>query len=316
MDVLQKHYEVELSEQPDFILCSMFGLGFYEYARYDCVRIFFSGENYSPDFTAVDYAMGFDRMEYPGRFLRVPEFFVDIRRLGAGLMRPTPEQAQRMLREEKSEFCNFIYGDSDAIPQREGLFRCLDAKKAVVSAGSWLNNQDGFKVEMLTTKAAYQKKFRFTIAVESCSMPGFVTEKITDAYLANSIPIYYGDPTVSEIFDERSFVNAHRYPDMEAAAQEVMRIEQDEQRMIEMLCAPVFKQEGYLEKLCADFENFLCGIFDQDPAQAIRRARNGQPKVHNDYLKFTSKLLASKHYRNYIVRKSYINKYLPWIKCE
>ncbi len=175
LDVLKKRYHVELVENPDFIICSMFGNGFYEYARYDCVRIFFSGENYSPDFTAVDYAMGYDKMSYPGRFLRIPEFYVDIRRLRA-LTRPTLKQAKELIK-EKTEFCNFIYGDSDAIPQREGLYRSIDQRKAVSSAGSWLNNQDGFTVDMLTTKSDYQKNSAFRLQLKVAACRGLLQRK-------------------------------------------------------------------------------------------------------------------------------------------
>ncbi len=147
-------------------------------------------------------------------------------------------------------------------------------------------------------------------------MPGFVTEKITDAFIANTIPVYFGDPTIGEIFNEKAFVNGHQFTSVEEIADEVMRIEKDTECMAEMLSEPIFREENYLSRLDDEFEDFLTYIFDQEPCNAFRRARNGQPKVHSEYLKFTSRVLSSKKYRNYVVRKSYINKYFPWIKYE
>ena len=40
-------------------------------------------------------------------------------------------------------------------------------------------------------------------------MPGYVTEKIVNAFLAGSIPIYWGSRAVLEIFNPESFIYAN-----------------------------------------------------------------------------------------------------------
>ena len=47
--VLEKKYKVVISEQPDYVISSVFSKP-YEECNYDCVRIHINGENYTPDF--------------------------------------------------------------------------------------------------------------------------------------------------------------------------------------------------------------------------------------------------------------------------
>ena len=43
--LLRKHFEVEISDNPDYIFYSL--IGNKDYLNYDCVRIFYTGENWS-----------------------------------------------------------------------------------------------------------------------------------------------------------------------------------------------------------------------------------------------------------------------------
>ena len=285
LDVLNKRYHIEQTDTPDYLISSIFGVGFYEYVLYPCVRIFFSGENYSPDFNLVDYAMSYNPMEYSERYRYIPEFYVDIRRLLHRLSnRPSYEEALALI-SEKEEFCNFIYGDSKCCFERAAVFKALDSRKHVLSAGKWMNNtENGFTVDMLSTKDGLQRRCRFTIAVESYPHEGFVTEKLTDAFLANTIPIYYGDPNVAKMFNPKAFINVRDFDSMEELADEIVRLDGSPEEMAKMLSEPVFVDERYLEKLHGDFETFVKSIFDKQPDEAIKRAINGQPEVHQKYI--------------------------------
>jgi len=56
--MLSKYYELELTkDKPDFLLYSCFG---YDYLKYNCIRIFYAGENVRPNFDECDYAFSFD----------------------------------------------------------------------------------------------------------------------------------------------------------------------------------------------------------------------------------------------------------------
>ena len=48
-------------EKPDFVLCGTFG---FDFLKYDCCRIQFSGEDSWPDLNLYDYAMGFEVLDF------------------------------------------------------------------------------------------------------------------------------------------------------------------------------------------------------------------------------------------------------------
>lgn len=48
--------------------------------------------------------------------------------------------------------------------------------------------------------------YRFCIAIENCSVAGYFSEKIIDCFLCGVVPIYWGDPEIGKVFDERGIV--------------------------------------------------------------------------------------------------------------
>jgi len=48
--------------------------------------------------------------------------------------------------------------------------------------------------------------YRFTIAIENSSLPHYWTEKITDAFMAYSVPLYFGAPNIGDYFPEGSYI--------------------------------------------------------------------------------------------------------------
>ena len=62
-NILKRHFQIEISEKPDFVICSNRGKAF-EYMKYDCPRMMSMGENLSPDFTVFDYCIGFDHLSF------------------------------------------------------------------------------------------------------------------------------------------------------------------------------------------------------------------------------------------------------------
>jgi hypothetical protein len=49
------------------------------------------------------------------------------------------------------------------------------------------------------------KDYMYVIVIENCKYPNYFTDKIIDCFAAGCIPIYWGDPKIKEIFDERGF---------------------------------------------------------------------------------------------------------------
>jgi Glycosyltransferase family 10 (fucosyltransferase) C-term len=49
--------------------------------------------------------------------------------------------------------------------------------------------------------------YRYSIAIENTSAPWYFTEKITDCFLAYTVPVYYGCKNIGKYFPEKSFIN-------------------------------------------------------------------------------------------------------------
>ena len=64
--ILKQLYDIELSDEPDYIICTIFGEK-YQYCKFPQVRIMYEGENYAPDFNLVDYAISRYKIDYADR---------------------------------------------------------------------------------------------------------------------------------------------------------------------------------------------------------------------------------------------------------
>jgi hypothetical protein len=101
------------------------------------------------------------------------------------------------------------------VPYREAFFKQLSKYKKVDAPGRSMNNMPGidtqYNGDMWEVKRQFLSPYKFTIAFENDIFPGYQTEKLYDAMLAGSIPIYCGDPFVGDIFNPKSFINADEY---------------------------------------------------------------------------------------------------------
>lgn len=282
--MLSKHFNVIISDDPDFLICSNRGTPF-EYMKYDCVRIMFMGENLSPDFTVFDYCIGFDFLEFGDRYFRLPfGLYFD----NAKPWIPekiTREQAEEILKQKKY-FCNFIYGHQSSHGMREKLFKELEKYKSVVSPGSYLNNVNGSKKRCSwQEKNSYVKFSKFTIAGDSIHYPGFVTEKIVDPFRYHSIPIYYGSTKIYEDFNKDAFVCCEDEEDIERVIEQVMYLDTHDDAYIDMLMQQPLITEDYTQKKYKQLEEFLFHIFSQDVDKAFRRVKYFCAEQHESYLR-------------------------------
>jgi hypothetical protein len=50
------------------------------------------------------------------------------------------------------------------------------------------------------------RDYQFQIVIENAEIPGWFTEKLIDCFVTGTIPIYWGDPTISQIFDTTGMI--------------------------------------------------------------------------------------------------------------
>jgi hypothetical protein len=65
------------------------------------------------------------------------------------------------------------------------------------------NNIDifGSGYNPIDNKITSLKEYKYQIVIENASISGYFTEKIIDCFVTGTIPIYYGDPNIGDIFN-------------------------------------------------------------------------------------------------------------------
>ena len=59
--------------------------------------------------------------------------------------------------------------------------------------------------------------FRYSIVIENSAEPGYFTEKIVDALICRTIPIYWGAPDIEDFFDPTGMIVCRDLSELRAA---------------------------------------------------------------------------------------------------
>jgi alpha(1,3/1,4) fucosyltransferase len=224
---LSTHFEIELSDDPDFLIYSNFG---YKYLNYNCVKIFYTGENIRPNYYECDFALSSDFSQRNNHF-RLPLYGIWDGLEPERLLQPTRDD----ILSQKTSFCCMLVSNAQA-KERIRFFHKLSKYKKVDSGGRYLNNIGA----PVADKISFMEPYKFTIAFENSSYPGYVTEKIYQPMFMQTIPIYWGSPNIGRDFNTDSFVNWHDYGSDEAVIERIIELDQNDDLYLAMLSEPWF----------------------------------------------------------------------------
>lgn len=292
LNFLLSEYDIIIDkENPDYLFYSCFG---YEHLRYNrCIKIFYCGENLIPDLNLCDYAVSLSEIQCGDRTLT--------NRLYGWRNNYHPDLDTEKLLNRK--FCNFVYSNNwCADPFREKIFNALSKYKRVDAGGGFLNNMG----EKVKDKHLFLKEYKFTLAIENSSQPGYVTEKIFDPFRAQSLPIYWGSLSISSNIRSNSFVNLMDFLTIEDMVEEIIRLDNDDAAYLEKITTPFWPYgNGFMDYYNGEREKqlvFFRNIFDQPLSKAYRRTEYGfvqnrikeliiEKKISGPLKKFVKKIL-------------------------
>lgn len=227
-NLLIKEFDVEISNNPDYLFFSIFGSS---HQNYKCKKIFYTGENIAPPLGYCDYSFSFDNLE-DDRNYRLPHYL-----LYDGYYDLVNKKVDESLLNRK--FCSFVVSNGNCI-ERNNFFHKLSKYKKVDSGGRYLNNI-GLPV---IDKRKFQSEYKFAITFENNTYrPGFewyITEKAFEAMCVNSIPIYRGGSKINEDFNSKSFINYHDFVSEEDMIEYIIELDRNDDRYMEMLSKPWF----------------------------------------------------------------------------
>ena len=296
---LEVYYTVILDSEPDYLFYSLNGTENLKYNN--CIKIYFSGENDVPDFNLCDYAIAFHHITFEDRYLRLPLYalykcFEDVTDAEIDF-NDIPKLLDR-------KFCSFVVSNSTgADPIREQFFKKLSEYKKVDSGGRFLNNIG----QPVSDKLEFIKDYKFTLAFENSTSPGYTTEKLIEPMAVSSIPIYWGNPVVHLDFNKKSFVCVNDFESVDEAIREIIRLDTDDEAYIQMLSESYFNQGHKNHKEWVEsFDSFICNIVNQPIENAKRNTEYGYAK-HYRKRKYIVEKICSIPGLKYIIRKlSYV----------
>lgn len=269
MDILTHHFDVELSENADYVF-----IGSNEPTKQVLksggkIFIFSPGEAIAPDFNLFDYAIGFDDLRLGDRYLRHLFFPYSMQR---------GEDAKTLTEYTNRKFCNFIYQNPNAHPARDAFFKLLSfSYKPVDSIGKHLRNVEG-SIEprdgnWYQGSIDAKSKYKFSIAFENACHRGYTTEKIISSFQARTIPIYWGNPDVAKDLNPEAFINCHDFSSFDEVVNEVRRLDTDDDACLQMINSPKgpLMEDRFYEEQRSKLEFFLLGVLSQPVDMARRR---------------------------------------------
>lgn len=241
LSLLSERYEIDNDdENPEFLIFGdrNFGESNLRFSKNSVTKIFYTGENQRPEHYDCHYAISFDHNYNPWHY-RLPLFVIYLWALKN--IHKTKYGKNYLFKPEikpKSAFATFVV-QNPGCKERNTFFHKLNAIKKVDSGGPLYNNigknLDGeeSKIDFLSTR-------KFNICFESMSYPGYCTEKILHAFLAGTVPIYWGSTTIEADFNRDSFINVHNFQSQEQAIDYIMKIDEDDNLYNSIVNAPKF----------------------------------------------------------------------------
>jgi alpha(1,3/1,4) fucosyltransferase len=189
---------------PDIIVFGPYGYDLPRPGRH--LRVGYICENYIYDGPQCDFVFSVaeqKRSDIPSARIQWHGF--DPQRL----VKPADADVEQFLA-NKTRFCNFVY--SNRVPYREEIFKRLSRYKRVDAPGTSMRNMGSIDEPAVCgesrweTKRRFLAQYKFTLALENEIFPGYQTEKLYDAMIANSLPVYVGNPHLSILFDPLSMI--------------------------------------------------------------------------------------------------------------
>ncbi len=260
--ILSQRYAIALHQNPnepsDLVFGNPLGSARKILSYQNAKRVFYTGENESPNFNLFDYAIGFDdELDFRDRYLRMPLYYDRLHHKAESVndttapykLQPdslyTLKKPTHCFEKNHPNLCAVVNGKTDPLkrgfasfvasnpnaPKRNAFYDALNSIEPVTGGGS-VKNTLGYNVK---NKSEFLSQYKFNLCFENSQGYGYVTEKIIDAYFSHTIPIYWGSPSVAKDFNPKSFVNVHDFKNFDEAIDYVRYLHTHPNAYLDML---------------------------------------------------------------------------------
>ena len=222
-------------------------------------KIWFSGENKRPDLTnGFDVYLGFDVDNFIPGHLHLPLWVINLNWFGLNNTNERTSgfstdfellKSRKVLEQEleKRKFCCVFINNPEEV--RMGMIQELSKIGEVDVFGA-------VSGKIVSDKVSLGKEYRFILAFENAIYPGYVTEKLLEAYETTAFPLYWGIDR-DQYFNPASYLNLFDYETFASFVEEVSRLNNNLTELASRINQPLLLKTFDLDKLVKSMRELL-----------------------------------------------------------
>jgi hypothetical protein len=212
------------------------------------VNIFYTGENERPPFGDWDAYLSFDLDDYDRRNAYLPLWWctctdLDGKRIAPYLGKPLKIEEMLITRqsslENREKFCVAFIGK--AYPFRLQALARLSNYKNVDIYGAIARKPAKDKFDI-------SQKYKFVFCFENDLFPGYVTEKVMEAWATGAIPLYWGDDP-SGYINPKAIINLKDFKTFEGFLNRVSEVDNNPLIWKEIASQPILTRKPDLTQV-------------------------------------------------------------------
>jgi GR25 family glycosyltransferase involved in LPS biosynthesis len=166
----------------------------------------------------------------------------------------------------KTKFCICIISNENASFRKEFVMELMKYKHVDCYGKLFKNTYN----DIIDTTSWYNphimdiiKDYKFMICMENTQVTNYWTEKIINGYIGNTIPIYWGDPNICDIFNTKSFIDINTLG-IENGIQIIKTIDNNHMIYEDMFKSPLVTENLYDEQYDMNYYNkYMNNIFSK-----------------------------------------------------
>jgi hypothetical protein len=263
IDKIGQKFNIKYDENnPDYLIYNVFGNDHLNTKYNNSIKIAIITENRYPDLIDADYALGFAHINYLDRYFKFP-----ILTENTFNIKYVQNIRKTVLSNLRKKFCAAVISNYlDVNNMRIKFINELSKYKKVDMGGKYNNNIGG----PVKNKIEFFSSYKFSIAMENNEGDGYTTEKIFQSFTSGTIPIYYGNYMIEEIFNPKSYILIKNERDMINKIEYIKKIDNDDEIYKNILKEEILVKSN-IKRLLFEQKEFLWNIFQQEKEKAYRR---------------------------------------------
>jgi hypothetical protein len=189
------------------------------------IKVLYSAEPREVSFKGYDLGLGYE-FRFEDNYMRLPNYYNYFGKL------VSLDYERGECDPNKPYFACFLVSNAkngDGAVARAEMFHNLSLYKPLISGGKYLNNIG--RIISKEESFEFLSQCKFILAYENrASLPGYITEKLFQAYYAKGLPIYYAHKTVLDDFNVNATIYAQNFNSTSALIDYIKQVDQDDKK--------------------------------------------------------------------------------------